>query len=81
MFWTGGKSRPRWDSIADLPAIPTELTGPRFVDLEFFKSLMLPFRSALRGRGKNKEEKKKRRKSVSDKQCSYDVGGTANSSS
>ena len=32
--WTGGKSRPHWDSIPDLPArssvaIPTELPGPR----------------------------------------------------
>jgi len=32
--WTGGKSRPHWDSIPDRPArrsvaIPTELPGPR----------------------------------------------------
>jgi len=32
-IWTGGKSRPHWDSIPDRPArssvgIPTELPGP-----------------------------------------------------
>ena len=33
LVWTGGKSRPHWDSIPDRPArssvaIPTELPGP-----------------------------------------------------
>jgi len=33
LVWTGGKSRPQWDSIPDRPAhssvaIPTELPGP-----------------------------------------------------
>ena len=33
--WTGGKSRPQWDSIPDRPArssvaIPTELAGTRY---------------------------------------------------
>ena len=36
--WTGGKSRPHWDSIPDRPgrssvAIPTELPGPHIAEV------------------------------------------------
>ena len=48
--WTGGKSRPQWDSIPDRPAcsvaIPTELPGPHGVQwnsqLHFYKNLKVP---------------------------------------
>ena len=41
--WTGGKSRPHWDSIPDRPArssvaIPTELPGPHCLMVQHCKT-------------------------------------------
>jgi len=52
--WTGGKSRPHWDSILDSPArssviIPTELPGPQYyIKLLIIKSAKLEFKCDCR---------------------------------